>query len=334
VLQAPPQLPVNISIVGCGQIARLHVQRLLADNRARVAAVVDPDQAAAERLRSDLAPNALCFASVEALLESGACQAAVVCTPTHLHDEQVRQLRSAGLAVLCEKPLADSLESTVRLARSACDGPLLSIAYQRRHWATFRRLRQEIGSRRHGPVRSLHVQSEERWQPAIAGTWRDDPARNPWGFLGDAGSHKVDMAFYLTGLLPVEVFAVSDKRGSAVDIATSLVAHLQNDALLTMNFVGDAHHYREDFSIHCAEADLLLRDGRLAVARNNTVTPIENLEEESDPDRAFLDCLVGGKPNLAPAEIAIPVWLFTHAALESARLGRPVQVPRFEAAPG
>jgi predicted dehydrogenase len=190
----------------------------------------------------------------------------------------------------------------------------------------YRTLRREVQSGRHGPVRSVTAHVSERWQQTIAGTWRDDPAFNPGGYIGDAGSHKIDMVFFVTGLAPREVFAHSDRRGSRVEIATTLSARLENDVALSMNFIGDAQHFREDFHIHCAEADLLYRDGKVSIARRNTIEPIASLEPESNPDSPFLDFLNDKGENFAPAQVALPVWDFTQAVLESARTGQLVRL--------
>jgi predicted dehydrogenase len=273
-------------------------------------------------LREALAPAARVVTGLTELADAGPFDAAVVCTPTHLHFEQVQALRAMGLPVLCEKPLADTRERIVELiAEAESGGPLLSLAYQRRCWATFRTLRREVQSGKYGTIRSVTTHNAERWQQTIGGTWRDDPRFNPGGFLGDAGSHKVDMVFYVTGLAPREVFAHGDRRGSQVEIASTISARLEGNVALGMHFVGDAHHYREDFHVHCAQADLLMRDGAPWIARNNRVEKIAALEPESNPDAAFADCLTQGAVNFAPASVALPVWDFTQAVLESARTG-------------
>jgi predicted dehydrogenase len=321
------QKAVKLALIGCGQISRLHAQRVVADGRATIVSLCDPSRAHAARLAAEFAPGARIVPRLDNLLIDGESRGglpdvAIVCTPTHEHFDQVRALRSRGVHVLCEKPLADTRDRLVALAAEARGhGPLLSVAYQRRYWATFRTLAREVRSGRHGPLRSMTAINCERWQQTIAGTWRDDPAMNPGGFIGDAGSHKIDMVFFLTGLRPLEVFARSERRGSRVEIATSVLARLESDVTLTMSFLGDTQHYREDFSIHLAEADLLLRDERLWICRENRTLPLEDLEPESDPVRAFLDCVLHQAPNVAPADVALPVWDFTQAVLESARSG-------------
>jgi predicted dehydrogenase len=314
-------------MIGCGLIARLHVQRFVADGRAAIVGLSDPNLAAAERLRDEFAAGARVFADVTAMLDECDLDAAVICTPTLFHFDQVQACRRRGLHVLCEKPLADTRERIVELIEdSRRGGPVLSVAYQRRYDSLYRTLRREVQSGRWGPVRSVTTHNSERWQQTIAGTWRDDPRLNPGGFLGDAGSHKIDMLFFVTGLRPLEVFAHSDRCGSHVEIVTTVSGLLSGGVGLSMNFIGNAQHWREDFQIHCAGADLMIREAKLWIAHDNRVESLDDLEPGSSPDAAFLDILTASAPNEAPAECALPVFDFTQAALQSARTKQVIRL--------
>jgi predicted dehydrogenase len=318
---------IRLAIVGCGQIGRLHAQRIVADGRATIVALCDPMPDSMARLHSEFAPDACLFGDVGEMAAGCSLDAAVICTPTHQHFDQARLLRGRGIPVLCEKPLADSRERIVQLIEEMrTGGPALAVAYQRRCWAVYRTLRREVQSGRHGPVRSLTAHVSEHWGQTIAGTWRDDPAFNPGGFIGDAGSHKIDMVFFVSGLEPREVFAHSDRRGTRVEIVTTLTGRLENDVALSMNFIGDSQHFREDFQVHCAEADLFYRDGSISVARHNKIDGLADLEPESNPNAAFLDLVSGAAANFAPPSVALPVWDFTQAALESARTKKLVRI--------
>lgn len=316
---------LRLAIVGCGQIGRLHAERIVADRRCRIVALCDPMDANAERLREVFAPEARIVSDVRELGDAGSLDGAVVCTPTNQHFDQVRLLREQGISVLCEKPLADSRPRIVQLIDEAqLGGPLLSVGYQRRYWRTFRTLRREVRSGKYGPIRSLTTHNAERWRQTIGGTWREDPQFNPGGFIGDAGSHKLDMVFFVTGLSPREVFAHSDRRGTRVPIVSTISARLEGEVALSMNFIGDAQHFREDFQVHCTDADLLIREGAVWIARDNHIEKVTDLEPESNPNVAFADCLIDGVENIAPASIALPVWDFTQAVLESAQTHQPV----------
>ena len=253
-----------------------------------------------------------------------------ICSPTHLHVAQVEAAVHAGLHVLCEKPLADTAAGLERLlaASAAAEQQHLVLAYQRRFWGTYRTLRREVQSGRYGAIRAVTSHNTERWQQTIAGTWRDDPAMNPGGFLGDAGSHKLDALFYVTGLEAEEVFARSQTCGSQVEILVSATGLLSGDIPLTMDFVGSAEHQAEDLTIHCEQADLMVRDWRVWMARGNQVQPLEPLEPTTDPATGFVEILEGRLENSAPFSIARPVWELTQMMHESARSGKVVRRDR------
>jgi predicted dehydrogenase len=102
--------PVALALIGCGQIGRLHAERIRADGRGRIVAVSDPHRESSERLRRELFPDAMVFESFQELLDCEAFDAAVVCSPTNLHFDQASMLLDRGIPTLCEKPLADSRE--------------------------------------------------------------------------------------------------------------------------------------------------------------------------------------------------------------------------------
>ncbi|WP_339911818.1 Gfo/Idh/MocA family oxidoreductase [Symmachiella dynata] len=319
--------PVRVALIGCGQIGRLHAQRLARDPRVELAAFCDPLRDNAVQLAAEYADKGEVFDDFTALLESPiALDAAVICTPTQLHFEQTTACRARGWHVLCEKPLAESRERIVKMIDAAgAGGPLLSVAYQRRHWAIYQMLRRELQSGRWGPIQTVTFDLAERWQQTIGGTWRDSHEHNPGGFLGDAGSHKVDLLFFLTGLQPEEVYAVSHRHGSQVEIVTAIAGKLTGDVTLSMTLTGNAEHYHEDIVIYCQDADFIVKQDRLWRAENNDLEEIPIDETCSDPDRGFVDCLVAGATNPAAADCALPVFDFTAAVLRSAETGRMVR---------
>jgi predicted dehydrogenase len=321
----PLRAKLRLALVGCGRIARLHCERVAADGRATIAALYDSDPRAAEMLRSELADGAVVFSSFESLVESGEFDAAVVGSPTHLHFEQASAFLVARIPLLCEKPLARTRAEIVALIeQSRQTGTLLSVAYQRRTWATYRALRRLVRSGEFGPVRAVISHNVENWQSTIAGTWRDDPQMNPGGFVGDAGSHKIDIVFYITGLAPTAVFARTDRCGSQVEITASVSALLSGNIPLTMDFLGHGQQFAELLSVHCAAADLVLRDGELWLSRNGKSARVPIDEPDSNPISALLDTILDRADNFAPPECALPVFDFTQGLLQSAREERSV----------
>jgi predicted dehydrogenase len=308
-------------------MGRMHAARLVRDPRVEVVAVVDSDRAAREALGRMLPGDVRICPTYDELTSLGeAIDAAVICTPTTAHYEQILFCRSQGWAVLCEKPLADTQERMEALIALSESAPPVSLAYQRRSWATYRTLRREVQSGRWGAIQAVTAHNSERWQQTIAGTWRDDPVVNAGGFVGDAGSHKLDALFFVTGLELAEVFARGQKCGSRVDVVSTVSAVSTCEVPIAMDFIGSAQYQAEDLHVHCAEADLMIRDMRVWIARRHVVEPLGPLEPDSHPVATFLDLLDGTCENFAPLVCARPVWKATAAIAESVRLGQPVPV--------
>ena len=320
--------PLRFAIVGCGRMGRHHSERLIADGRGEVVALQDALPEMAFALQRDLWPQARVCRDLDELLSLDNINAAILCTPTAEHFVQATKCLDRGWHLLCEKPLASNREQILNLIARAkaarAKGQTFSLGYQRRHTAMYKTLRREVLSGAWGRVRAVVSHNVENWQPTIGGTWRDDPNQNPGGFITDAGSHKLDSIFYVTGLEPVEAFARSQTWGSHVEIVTSVSAMLTHDVTATINFIGHAQYLGEDFHVHCERADLMLRHGELWLARNGRLERRAVDEPESTPVASLLDTILNGAPEISSPAAALPVYDLTQAILASGRTHQPV----------
>ena len=115
---------LKLAIVGLGRIGALHsqhaVELALSNRNCQLSAIVDARvehaRAMAEKLASEQGAPIQAYAKVEELIDAGACDAAVVCTPTDQHGTHVRSLARAGKRVMVEKSLTGSLEGDLELA--------------------------------------------------------------------------------------------------------------------------------------------------------------------------------------------------------------------------
>ena len=165
--------------------------------------------AAAERLG---------FGSVEtdwhALVERDDIDLIDICTPGDSHAVIAVAAREAGKHVLCEKPLAKTLQEAEQMAAAA------RAASERGAWAmcgfTYRRTpalalaRRLIEAGRIGTVRQVRAQYLQDWlhDPDAPMTWRLDKAKSGSGALGDLGAHLVDTTQWLTGQAITGVSAI------------------------------------------------------------------------------------------------------------------------------
>ena len=328
-----PESKLNIAIVGCGEMGRVHSERIQADGRAQISLLIDERRDAAESLKNHLQCGAFVHDNIHELLAVPDLDAAIIATPTRFHFEETLTCLRHGLHVLCEKPLSDDRGHIVQLAKESRSlDRVLMVGYQRRFWATFRRLREEVRSERFGKVRAIASHNAERWQQTIVGTWRNDPRLNVGGFVGDAGSHRIDAVFYVTGLAPTEVSATTEFGGSRVEVSAKVTAQLEGGVPLRMTFNGNANTPSEDLFIHCEKGVLILSKGKLRLTVENRVQNVDLPDEESGPDAVhnptlgFLDTILDGAENLAPPECALPVFDFTHALLASSEAEEVVRI--------
>ncbi len=128
-----------------------------------------------------------------------------ICTPGDTHAEIAIAALEAGKHVLCEKPLANSVEEAERMARAAEDAAghgirsMVGFTYRRVPAIAYARQLVEEGLL----GRILHVRGAylQDWlvDPASPLTWRLQKERAGSGALGDIGAHVIDLAQFVTG---------------------------------------------------------------------------------------------------------------------------------------
>lgn len=174
-----------------------------------------------------------------------------VCTPGDTHAAIAIAALEAGKHVLCEKPLATSLDDAARMAEAsreaALDGIATMVGYSYRRVPAIALARQLVAEGRLGEVRHVRVQYLQDWlaDPAVPHSWRLDAASAGHGALGDIGSHAIDLAQFLSGAAITEVSALlktfvptrndpqGEPRAVTVDDAAAFLAHFDNGAVGT-----------------------------------------------------------------------------------------------------
>ena len=105
----------NLLIIGVGSIGERHVRCFGRTGRVRIS-ICDSNAALCEQVATRYDVARWTSSLDEALVES--CDAAVICTPAHLHIPMAAQLTEAGIDLLIEKPLSTSLEGVAELTEA------------------------------------------------------------------------------------------------------------------------------------------------------------------------------------------------------------------------
>jgi len=121
--------PIRAAVVGCGHFGRHHADKYAACAGARLVAVVDRNEAAAQSLAERLGVRAL----TDAGELPGLADAASVAVPTSSHLEVASRLLDGGLHVLVEKPLATTLaDASALIALAARRERILQVGHLER----------------------------------------------------------------------------------------------------------------------------------------------------------------------------------------------------------
>ncbi|MFC8501230.1 Gfo/Idh/MocA family protein [Pedococcus sp. NPDC057267] len=191
---------LRAGIIGAGFIGGVHAYAVRASGGI-VAQVADasPDASAAAAVRFGAIRGA---ESAESLITSGDVDVVHICTPNDTHYELALAALEAGKAVICEKPLATSVEQASHLARVAAHtGAVTAVPFVYRFYPSVREARYHITTGEAGDLWMLHGSYLQDWLSSAQETnWRVDPARGGGSrAFGDIGVHWCDLMEFTTG---------------------------------------------------------------------------------------------------------------------------------------
>jgi predicted dehydrogenase len=156
-----------------------------------------------------------------------------IATPNSLHAPIAIAAAQAGKIVLCEKPLAVSLQEAETMAKAAHDVPnLVWFNYRRVPAIAFaKRLIEEgrLGQIFHYRATYLNQSGND---PSKASTWRYQRAQSGSGVTGDLLSHVIDLAFFLNGsITEINAMTHTFAPGRDVDDAALAMVHFANGSI-------------------------------------------------------------------------------------------------------
>ncbi|MDQ0103784.1 putative dehydrogenase [Paenarthrobacter nicotinovorans] len=129
-----------------------------------------------------------------------------ICTPGNTHAEIAIAALEAGKHVLCEKPLANSVEEAEKMtvvAQAAAERGVLSMCgFSYRRTPALALAKRMVEEGRLGEIRHVRAQYLQDWLSDADAplTWRLDKSKSGSGSLGDIGAHSIDAAQWITGL--------------------------------------------------------------------------------------------------------------------------------------
>jgi len=187
-------LSLGVAVIGCGDMGRGHAAAWSARGDAKVLAVYDPDAERREQVASST--GATGYQELEAAIAHPGVDVVSVCTPVCYHAETSVLASRHGRHVLCEKPIAltiqdaDSMISAAREART-----LLSISFQYRGFSRNREVRRLVKMGAFGGPTFFRYVDIREVRPKLA-MHRQSMNGGP---VVDMASHWFDLVRYFTG---------------------------------------------------------------------------------------------------------------------------------------
>ena len=189
----------RVALIGAGYISRVHAEALQDTPGVALAAIVDPDIGAAERLaRAYRVPRH--FASIAEALAADAFDAAHVLVPPDLHAAVGQELLAAGKPVLLEKPLASTgAECAALIAAAASPGATLGVNQNFVYHPAFVALRETLAARRLGKPRFVGCLYNVPLRQLVARQFSHWMFRRPLNILLEQAVHPLSQLAALAG---------------------------------------------------------------------------------------------------------------------------------------
>lgn len=344
-------MKVKVGVIGCGKIAQVrHIPEYVTNPDVCLYGLFDINKERAAELAEKYDCRA--YDSYEALLADPEIDAVSVCVANNAHAEISIAAMKAGKHVLCEKPMAVTLEECEEMVKTAKEtGKYLMIGQNQRLAKAHMKAKQLIAEGAIGKVLTFRT---------IFGhggpeTWSVDPGKNTWffdktkaamGAMADLGIHKTDLIQYITGEKVVETKAVLgtlDKKYAngeliGVDDNAICIYTLESGAIGTMT-ASWTYYAAEDNTtvIYGTKGMLRLYDDpkysvQLFTANGEKVMyEIDQIQTNDNQTKSgiidlFVESLVEDKEPEISGESVLSAMRAVFGSIESSEIGKSVKV--------
>jgi 1,5-anhydro-D-fructose reductase (1,5-anhydro-D-mannitol-forming) len=207
--------PFGWGLIGASTIARQHmVQAIRSQPGHFVRAVMSSKLVRAQAFANECGVDAA-YDSLDALLADPQVQAVYISTTNELHHAQVLAAAKAGKHVLCEKPLALTVDDAQAMVQACQDaGVVMATNHHLRNAATHRAMRDLIAQGAIGKPLFARVFHAVHLPPHLQG-WRLDKPDAGGGVILDIAVHDVDTLRFTLGSEPVEAIGMTQCSGMA-----------------------------------------------------------------------------------------------------------------------
>lgn len=330
----------TIALLGVGRIGIMHARILRQHPLVHTLVLADVLPERAQKAAAEL--ECVCAPLDEVLDPANplGIDGLVIATATSTHADLLIRASELGVPTYCEKPIAMSLEESIR-AQKAVEAAQLPhhIGFHRRFDVAYNRAKRLVETGELGEIRRFHALTCDQFPPA------DEFIPTSGGIFVDCNAHDFDILRWILGKEVVEVYATGSYRGR------DIFAQAQDfsDAVVTLMFddgtVGTVHSSRYNGQGYEVRLDLMGTKGSANVGLDNKA-PLRSMEDgvnypteepwydfierfkpcyEAELDHFLRNPMVG-KPSACTAADAVEALRIALACNKSRDEKRPVKL--------
>jgi predicted dehydrogenase len=192
---------VKVGIIGTGLQGKRRASVFPTRSESKVLAIAcghPADEISSRALASII--GAKSYASWEEVVARDDIDAVIICTPPHLHAEMAIKAMETGKHVLCEKPLARTLEEAKTMVEKAREfGVTLKCGFNHRHHQGILQAKAWVDSGELGELDFARCRYGICGRPGYEKEWRANPALVSGGQLMEQGIHAIDLFRWFLG---------------------------------------------------------------------------------------------------------------------------------------
>jgi predicted dehydrogenase len=341
----------QIGIIGCGKIAQVrHIPEYLENKDAHIAAVSDLNRDRAKEIAGKIGCKA--YPTPEELLQDKSIDAVSVCTANITHADIAIKAMRAGKDVLCEKPMATTLDDCEEMVKVSTEtGRILMIGQNQRLAKAHVWAKKLLSEGMIGKVLTFRT----TFGHGGPETWSIDPGKNVWffdrkksamGAMADLGIHKTDLIQYLLDDHVTETTArvvtldKKDANGNLIGVDDNAICiyTMGNGTIGTMT-ASWTYYGEEDNStvLYGTEGIMRIYDDpavsiRVIKKSGEVISyDIDRIQTNDHQTKSgiidqFVACLEEGKQPEISGRSVLPAMKAVFASIESSETGKSVRI--------
>jgi predicted dehydrogenase len=326
----------KVGIIGLGR-GQSHTRRVAESDRCELVAICDIVEKLAKDAVEEFGAGAS-YKLYEEMLAEEDMDAVVISTPNHLHAPMTLDSMNAGLHVLVEKPMCNTMDEANQMVETAAKtGRKLHVGYNYRWRPQYQKIKQILDAGELGKV--LYVNSVVKsWRAESYyehRDWRTKWATQGGGVMMNQATHHLDSLLWWLGEVETVIgFCENLYHDMEVEDTGSAVIKFKSGA--TLNFMASTAvqgSTSPPFEFNGLDATLTFGVGGLVIKKKDEKewTKVELPEGDANTTGiqldSFLDSIVNDTVPTVGVEEGRKALELCLAMYQSSKLGKPIKLP-------